>query len=210
MYDAINRIAAEPTPEPIDEDSEYEQYYTVPEWPSSASSPVAGSSPVAVSSLVSVSSPVAVSSRLRRPSPRLVKRPPTIPQLDPYEIPDNEEEELETVPSTPSRGSGRPTRAKVAARRPTAGDSYYSTSREVRSEALWAAGSAKRRALLSHVGRIEETDAGVSRNLACARCVEKGFVCSVYSAAAVEEFAGKKGSSNACARCRYSGKQCLD
>lgn len=51
-------------------------------------------------------------------------------------------------------------------------------------------------------GLIEETSAGV------ARCVGKGFVCRVYTAAGLEEFAGKKGSNDlVCARCRYSGKQ---
>lgn len=72
MYNAINKIAAEPTLEPIDSNcSNYEQYYTPPETLIAALSPAAFS-PAAFSPVASLLS------KLRRPSPRLLKRPSAV------------------------------------------------------------------------------------------------------------------------------------
>lgn len=72
MYNAINKIAAEPILELIDSNySNYEQYYTPPKTLIAALSPAAFS-PAAFSLVASLPS------KLRRPSPRLLKRPSAV------------------------------------------------------------------------------------------------------------------------------------
>lgn len=112
-----------------------------------------------------------------------------------------------TIPSVNINRGGRPVGIKkVELRRPQLTGQYYSLSKECRDDTAWSIADPKRTAILTHVGRIEETDAGTMRNPACARCVDKGFACRIYTTAAAQLYAGKKGTEQLCSRCRYANK----
>ena len=117
-------------------------------------------------------------------------------------------EETTTAPININRG-GRPLGSKVVLRRPEAVDRYYSKAKECRDDAAWLIGAPDRKQKLTHIGRIEETDAGTARSPACAPCIKRGATCRVYTAAAEILYAGRirKDNRQVCARCRFGNSQ---
>ena len=107
----------------------------------------------------------------------------------------------EPAPKKPKGGLASP-------RRPTAENAFYSYM--TKKVEHWEQSSRAHRMFLSHVGRIEETDAGMLAPEPCDICKRGNRPCRVYK----EEFAGKyfmKGTTNnwrACGECRHRGYAC--
>lgn len=89
----------------------------------------------------------------------------------------------------------------VGLERPKLTGRYY--SKECDSDESFDALSHRRKKELTHVWRIEETDAGEVCDPGCARCENEGVVCRRYSAQA-----GQQHSSSRCARCWYDHRHC--
>ncbi|KAF2208310.1 hypothetical protein CERZMDRAFT_101379 [Cercospora zeae-maydis SCOH1-5] len=106
------------------------------------------------------------------------------------------------VPPAPSRG------ARVITRRPTAAGMYYSSQvppTDAQFEDERVVQQAKRNRL-SHVGRIEETSAGMPRlGGSCGPCRRDGIVCKVYTDAGRQQYHGKPNTPGArtCAYCVF-------
>lgn len=82
---------------------------------------------------------------------------------------------------------------------------YYS---DTTSEAAWPGVDAKRQRTLSHIGRIEETVAGVIAASRCERCEQERYDdCTVYTDAARAKYFSKR-VGYGCSRCRYGGRSC--
>jgi hypothetical protein len=100
--------------------------------------------------------------------------------------------------------------------RSNCGKRYYE-SRCPQAEGKWYSKSLDDFALLSlpqqrkysHIGRIEETSAGMIATVPCARCIQKNYICKVYTSAAQQAHSsGMKQAGSACSRCRYNGVAC--
>lgn len=59
--------------------------------------------------------------------------------------------------------------------------------------------------MLSHVGRLEETDASIERGPRYSPCIRRGVSCRVYTVAASKQYIARKVNSNnyVYARCRF-------
>jgi hypothetical protein len=93
----------------------------------------------------------------------------------------------------------------------------YSESRCPQAEGKWYSKSLDDFALMSlpqqrkysHIGRIEETSAGMVATVPCARCIQKNYICKVYTSAAQQAHStGMQQAGSACSRCRYNGAAC--
>ena len=105
----------------------------------------------------------------------------------------------------PYSRKGKPTckkdthHGKTQLRRPLAEGEQWSTPAEI-----WAAVSSDRRLVLSHVGRIYETDEGIPAPYSCEECEKQGASpCMVYLEDARLKYYSQGG--HACARCRFNG-----
>ncbi|KAK5691117.1 hypothetical protein LTR97_011769 [Elasticomyces elasticus] len=85
-------------------------------------------------------------------------------------------------------------------------DEYYSNKC---TEDSWISLEDKRKLDLTHVGRIEETEAGVNASQACERCHTKERTCRVYHEKARANYhVGDVGYS--CAHCRFDSNKTKD
>lgn len=92
-------------------------------------------------------------------------------------------------------------------RRPIATDSFYSYL--TKYEEHWANRSQGDKFRLSHIGRIEETDAGKNATIPCAHC--KGYTrCRIYKEEGIGKYFYTQGTNNwrSCGKCRSSGYFC--
>ncbi|KAK5114055.1 hypothetical protein LTR85_010361 [Meristemomyces frigidus] len=96
-------------------------------------------------------------------------------------------------------------RAPVKVRRPTGSGTYYSYTT---TKAAWAAMDWKRQGVLSHMGRIEETDEGMVATEVCSGCKDNSCdKCMIYTEEArLKYFSYRAGFG--CAHCRFSGRGC--
>ncbi|KAK3705890.1 hypothetical protein LTR37_013043 [Vermiconidia calcicola] len=93
-------------------------------------------------------------------------------------------------------------------RRPVYSGQYYSVATQI----FLGRGTAKRR-MLSHVGRIEESEHGVESEVACTQCHElespdlsRSIRCKVYNEEARAKY--HAGGGKRCARCIFDNKRC--
>ncbi|CAK1365653.1 unnamed protein product [Cercospora beticola] len=78
-------------------------------------------------------------------------------------------------PSTSPKKTGRPKgKSNFIFRRPRHTQTYYSRTAGLETDTSFASIREARRRILTHVGRIEETPAGMKRPDPCVRCVRKG------------------------------------
>ncbi|KAK5717978.1 hypothetical protein LTR15_008821 [Elasticomyces elasticus] len=105
---------------------------------------------------------------------------------------------------TASSRAGKKQKQSPPLRRPAAVDQYYSNKC---TEDSWSLIKDKRKLDLTHVGRIEETEAGENASQACERCHTKQRPCRVYHEKARASYhVGDVGYS--CAHCRFDCKPC--
>jgi hypothetical protein len=96
---------------------------------------------------------------------------------------------------------------KAGLRRPQASDQWYSKTVD-----QWGDLSAAQKKKYSHIGRIEETSAGVKDQKACAYCTKKRFICRKYRPSVVAAgtlTSGRSQAGDACSRCRMHGQKCV-
>lgn len=103
----------------------------------------------------------------------------------------------------------RPRGGKAQLRRPIAMNLYYSSAKELQSKSAQNSAKRKRQLLLSYIGRLEETNAGIDRAPTCSPCIKKGVPCKVYTRAASKQYIARKINSNnyTYARCRFYSSQ---
>lgn len=67
--------------------------------------------------------------------------------------------------------------------------------------------------MLSHVSRLEETEASIERSPRCSPCVKRAVPCRIYTRVASKEYIARKVNSNdyvyACCRFYSSQSNCL-
>lgn len=158
----------------------------------------------------------------KRLYPDYVSSGPENEDLDPLS---NDEVQSKTAPPPPSRA--RVKSLEHGRRSSTSGSSRLIWDFDVRSvddnyipqlqgrwwsksAAQWPAMGEARRAHISHVGRIMETDLGkqLLGNDRCARCIESNDQCWVYSRRIEKTQIGAK-FGQSCARCLFKGKSCV-
>ncbi|KAK5701344.1 hypothetical protein LTR17_022674 [Elasticomyces elasticus] len=103
-----------------------------------------------------------------------------------------------------SSRAGKKQKQSPPLRRLAAVDKYYTNKC---TENNWSSLEDKRKFDLTHVGRIEETEAGVDASQACDRCHTKQRTCKVYHEKSRAMYhVGDVGYS--CAHCRFDCKPC--
>ncbi|KAK3631023.1 hypothetical protein LTR56_015977 [Elasticomyces elasticus] len=103
-----------------------------------------------------------------------------------------------------SSQAGKKQKQSPSVRRPAAVDQYYSNKC---TEDSWSLIEDKRKLDLTHVGRIEETEAGVTASQACERCNTKERPCRVYHEKSRATY-HVEGVGYSCAHCRFDCKPC--
>lgn len=102
----------------------------------------------------------------------------------------------------------RTTRQPMAPpRRPESTTAYYAYMTS--SPSHWTTRSNASKLFLSHIGRIEETSAGMDAPIPCSSCREK-FTCRVYKPESMGTYFQSGGSNGwrACGHCRFKGYNC--
>lgn len=92
-------------------------------------------------------------------------------------------------------------------RRPEATDAFYS---RVTKEEHWAGTNHTAKLKLSHIGRIQETDAGEAAPYTCSHCKYEKEICRVYKESGIGKYFYARGTNNwrICGHCRFREWPC--
>lgn len=122
-----------------------------------------------------------------------------------HPLPQNEDTAQSQPPTPkPKRTSRQP---MAPPRRPESTTAYYAYMTS--SPTHWQTRSNASKLFLSHIGRIEETSAGMDAPTPCSSCREK-FACRVYKPESMGTYFQTGGSNGwrACGHCRFKGYNC--